>query len=215
MKNTLNMKKQMFFTSGALKNKFLSLCKKNIHYQKAESNSQRMGADSHYAHSPLNISRGKIEEYRSKIFYETPQIPNRMPKYFFLFCIIATTWAAYVDKSRRRQKQYLREEERLLFKQISPFCQAMEDLRFTAIEQRNYMINKAVADQYSPELFEHLRERFTQNDIFIDEMVFEWRNIGSGNGLIESSGSNPYGKRSLRTYQDKGLYDNREVGFVY
>jgi hypothetical protein len=41
----------------------------------------------------------------------------------------------------------------------------MEDVRFTALEQRNYMIYKSVIDSINPNYFEHVRRRFHQEDI--------------------------------------------------
>lgn len=57
------------------------------------------------------------------------------------------------------------EQERKMFRLILPFVQAMEDVRFTALEQQNYMIFKAVADALNPQFFENLRWKYNQEDI--------------------------------------------------
>ena len=89
----------------------------------------------------------------------------------------------------------------------------MQDLRFTAIEQRNYMVHKAIADQYSPALFSYLRKRFDQEDIFVQDLYYQFRNTGAGNFSFNSS-FNPYSFRTIGTMYDKGLFDNREVGYI-
>ena len=38
--------------------------------------------------------------------------------------------------------------------------QAMEDVRFCAIQERNYMLLKAVCDSDGPEMFEAYRQRY-------------------------------------------------------
>jgi hypothetical protein len=121
--------------------------------------------DQYAAHSPLQHSRFKVEEFRSKIFFEHPPIPNRIPKFILLFCIVATFSCGVRDKVARRNKLFVKEEERRLFRLIVPFVQAMEDVRFTAIEQQNYMISKAISDATQPGYFENIRWRYHQEDI--------------------------------------------------
>ena len=43
----------------------------------------------------------------------------------------------------------------------------MEDVRFCAIQERNYMILKAICDSDGPEMFEAYRQRYRQEDIFV------------------------------------------------
>jgi hypothetical protein len=52
-----------------------------------------------------------------------------------------------------------------MFKIILPFVQAMEDIRYTALEQKNYIILKAMAENIHPAVFENVRKRFHQEDI--------------------------------------------------
>lgn len=200
-------------TKNTIFNKALS--KKSFSFQKATTeNVTTRNIDQYSAHSPLHFSRGKVDENRSRLFFETPQVPNRIPKFVFILVAFLTVCGAARDRARRRQKQYLLEQENMLLSQISPFVQAMEDLRFTAIEQREYMIHKAVADQHSPALFEHLRWRFRQEDIYVNDFRQEWRNFGQGKPVF-NQGLDPNNRRSQSTYGDKGLFDNREVGYVY
>jgi hypothetical protein len=46
-----------------------------------------------------------------------------------------------------------------------PFVQAMENLRYTALDQKNYMVVKAIADNQGPNVFENIRWRFHQEDV--------------------------------------------------
>ena len=48
---------------------------------------------------------------------------------------------------------------------ILPFVQAMEDVRYTALEQKNYMVSKALSDKVNPAYFENIRWRYHQEDI--------------------------------------------------
>ena len=121
--------------------------------------------DQYSAHSPLQHSRHRVEELRSKIFFDHPPIPNRIPKFILLFFITAVFSTGVRDRYLRRSKKFVKEQERNIFRLILPFVQAMEDLRFTAIEQKNYMITKAVSDTIHPGVFEHVRWRFHQEDI--------------------------------------------------
>lgn len=121
--------------------------------------------DQYSAHSPLQHSRHRVEELRSKIFFDHPPIPNRIPKFILLFFITAVFSTGVRDRYLRRNKKFTKEQERNIFRLILPFVQAMEDLRFTAIEQKNYMITKAISDTIHPGVFEHVRRRFHQEDI--------------------------------------------------
>lgn len=121
--------------------------------------------DQYSAHSPIQISRHGTEELRSKIFFEHPPIPNRVAKFAFLFCCVATFSTGVRDKILRRNRRYIREQERQMFRLIAPFVQAMEDLRYTAVEMKDYMVIKSVSDAINPSYFEHIRWRFHQEDL--------------------------------------------------
>jgi hypothetical protein len=121
--------------------------------------------DQYSAHSPIQISRHGVEELRPKIFFNHPPIPNRIAKFSILFCLIMTFSTGVRDKIRRRNKRYVREQERKLFRVILPFIQAMEDVRFTALDMKNYMVIKALSDNLNPAFFPYIRQRFHQEDI--------------------------------------------------
>jgi len=59
------------------------------------------------AHSPLQISKNKADQLRSKIFFEHPPIPHRVAKFFLGFCILACFYAGVNDKIRRKNKVYI------------------------------------------------------------------------------------------------------------
>jgi hypothetical protein len=46
-----------------------------------------------------------------------------------------------------------------------PFVQAMENLRYTALDQKNYMHLKALCDNIGPNVIENVNWRFHQEDI--------------------------------------------------
>ncbi len=191
---------------------FYNIAKKHIHNIGEKIRMNKESFDSYSAHSPLNISRGRAEELRTKIFYDTPQIPNRVPKFFFLFGTVMTLWMAATEKAAKRNKLFLREEEKKLMSTIIPFNQDMEDLRFTALEQKNYMINKAIADQCSPGFCEKIRQRFNQEDIYVDLLRKTTRDSGAGSIGLNSTAL-PGSVYMNRSMTDKGLFDNREIGY--
>ena len=41
----------------------------------------------------------------------------------------------------------------------------MEDVKFTALEQRNFMIIKSLADSINPYMWDNIRWRYHQEDI--------------------------------------------------
>lgn len=42
----------------------------------------------------------------------------------------------------------------------------MEDVRYVALHQRNYMILKGICDYHDPRYFEFMRKRYHAEDIF-------------------------------------------------
>ncbi len=60
--------------------------------------------DQFSAHSPLQISRHRTDELRSKLFFEHPPVPNRIAKFFFLFAIMACISTGARDKALKRHK---------------------------------------------------------------------------------------------------------------
>lgn len=161
MMSTLNLLRSNLSLKASLKSKA-----RRFHNTEANKKSWSGSSfDQYAAHSPLQQSRHKIEEMRSKIFFEHPPIPNRIPKFIMLFFIMSTFGCGIRDKVARRNKKFVREEERKLYRHILPFVQAMEDVRFTALEQKTYMVNKAISDATQPGHFENIRWRYHQEDI--------------------------------------------------
>jgi hypothetical protein len=172
--------------------------------------------DQYAAHSPLQHSRFKIDEKKSKIFFEHPPIPNRIPKFIMLFMLMAVFSTGVRDKILRRNKKFLREEENKLFRQIMPFVQAMEDVRFTAMDQKNYMVLKAMVDTLQPGNFENIRHRFNQEDIYVPEIITYARSGTSAwPGSYNQTATHPFVSMAPNTFYDKGLFDCREVGYIY
>lgn len=165
-------------------------------------------------HSPLQTSRHRMEEWRSKIFFESPPIPNRIPKYFALlsFVLIAATGAR--DKIKRRHKAFVRQQEVKMFRTVLPFVQAMEDVRLTANDQKNYMLIKAISDLRDPRFFENVRWRFHQEDIFVPHGVIRIREGATGPQQFNQSLNN-FIRYEKNTFWDKGLFDTRELGYIY
>ena len=42
----------------------------------------------------------------------------------------------------------------------------MEDVRYVALQERNYMILKAICDYNDPQMFEFFRKRYNADDVF-------------------------------------------------
>lgn len=49
-------------------------------------------------------------------------------------------------------------------RRIIPFAQGVENLRYEALQRRNYMITKSVMDSEEPGLFEKMRSPYHQED---------------------------------------------------
>ena len=47
----------------------------------------------------------------------------------------------------------------------------MEDVRFIAIQERNYMILKAICDRTDPRYFDLFRSRYNQEDLFVSYYI--------------------------------------------
>jgi hypothetical protein len=48
---------------------------------------------------------------------------------------------------------------------LLPFNQSLEIVRFVALEQRNYLIIKSLADSIHENMFDNIRWRYHQEDI--------------------------------------------------
>lgn len=48
---------------------------------------------------------------------------------------------------------------------ILPFVQAMEDVRFTAVDMQNYMVAKSIADSKAPYYWDNIRKKYNMDDV--------------------------------------------------
>ncbi len=78
----------------------------NFHYNKPDFSNPRANFDQYSAHSPLQTSRYGADEKRSKIFFQHPPIPNRIPKMLMAICLSFTFTTGYLDKMQRRNRKY-------------------------------------------------------------------------------------------------------------
>jgi hypothetical protein len=60
--------------------------------------------------------------------------------------------------------RFMAAQTKKLNRRTLPFIQAMEDIRFCAIQERNYMILKSICDNADPDLFKIIRNRYNQED---------------------------------------------------
>eukprot|EP00352_Strombidinopsis_acuminata_P008421 CAMPEP_0176361332 /NCGR_PEP_ID=MMETSP0126-20121128/17674_1 /TAXON_ID=141414 ORGANISM="Strombidinopsis acuminatum, Strain SPMC142" /NCGR_SAMPLE_ID=MMETSP0126 /ASSEMBLY_ACC=CAM_ASM_000229 /LENGTH=89 /DNA_ID=CAMNT_0017716847 /DNA_START=323 /DNA_END=592 /DNA_ORIENTATION=- len=88
----------------------------------------------------------------------------------------------------------------------------MEDVRFCAIQERNYMILKAVCDYVDPECFEHYRARYHQEDHFVSyyrgttmRNHYDGR-YGGGRFWNMKSDRRPEDERGLVGLQEQSIY---------
>ena len=120
-----------------------------------------------FPHNPNSRIRNISEEKRSKLFYDRPFIHGRLPKFILLWAFTMGFWASYYLKIKYHFQQYNATVTKRCLRKTVPFVQAMEDIRFIAVSERNYMILKAICDSENPELFEAYRSRYNQEDFFL------------------------------------------------
>ena len=115
--------------------------------------------------SPMFRNRNFSDERRSKLFADTPFIYGRLPKYLLCFMFCFNLWSGYYLHHKQSNSIQNRDKTKRCFRKVIPFVQAMEDVKYIALEQRNYMILKAICD-YSGDhqTFDFLRTRYNQND---------------------------------------------------
>lgn len=75
------------------------------HNIKNDKNTPGASFDQYSAHSPLQVSRYSSDEIRSKIFFQHPPIPNRIPKFIIAIMLMVTYSTGYNDKVRRKNKK--------------------------------------------------------------------------------------------------------------
>eukprot|EP00345_Euplotes_harpa_P011071 CAMPEP_0168344376 /NCGR_PEP_ID=MMETSP0213-20121227/16778_1 /TAXON_ID=151035 /ORGANISM="Euplotes harpa, Strain FSP1.4" /LENGTH=125 /DNA_ID=CAMNT_0008352103 /DNA_START=198 /DNA_END=575 /DNA_ORIENTATION=+ len=76
-------------------------------------------------------------------------------------------WSAYYIKTKHEFQSYAATVTLRCLRKTVPFVQAMEDIRFNAVSERNYMILKAICDSENPETFQLYRARYNQEDFFV------------------------------------------------
>ena len=107
------------------------------------------------------------EEKRSRMFDSTPFIWGRLPKYFVAWMCMMQFWAGYYIYLKNSLNQHLQDQTRKAFRRTLPFVQAMEDVRFCAVQERNYMILRAICDYSDPAMWDLMRSRYNQEDSFL------------------------------------------------
>ena len=98
------------------------------------------------AHSPMFRNRHFNEEKRSKLFSEMPYVWGRLPKFAIAWVCCMNFWAGYYIYQKHALNMHLQDETRKAYRRTLPFVQAMEDVRYCAVQERNYMILKAICD---------------------------------------------------------------------
>ena len=152
------------------------------------------------------------EERRSKLFSEMPFMWGRLPKFLIMFVFSMQFWAGYYLWHKHSLASHLQEETRKAYRRTLPFTQAMEDVRFLAIQRRNFMIMKAVCDQANPEMFDLFRSRYNQEDFFLSytrgvtmKNFYDGR-YGSERYIHLKSNRVPEDERGLVGFQEVSTY---------
>ena len=85
----------------------------------------------------------------------------------------------------------------------------MEDIRYVALEQRNYMILKAICDAKDPRHFEFMRKRWNQDDMFMKIVKGSTLRMGYDGRFGQSRYWNV--KTQRRPEDEEGLVGFQEV----
>ena len=123
--------------------------------------------DTEFPHNPNSRLRNMPHEKRTKLFRDRPFIHGRLPKFILLWAFTMTFWSSYYIRAKLGFQEYNSEVTKRALRKTVPFVQAMEDIRYNAISERNYMILKAICDVENPDLFEVYRARYNQEDFFL------------------------------------------------
>ena len=83
-----------------------STSRANFHNIKPDFSQPKANFDQYSAHSPLQTSRYGADEKRSKIFFQHPPIPNRIPKITVAIFLAFTFATGFNDKVHRRNRKY-------------------------------------------------------------------------------------------------------------
>ena len=164
------------------------------------------------SHSPMFRNRHFNEEKRSRMFQDTPFIWGRLPKYLIAWMMCMMFWSGYYIYHRQALNQHLQEQTRKAYRRTLPFVQAMEDVRFCALQERNYMILRAVCDYSDPRMFALFRSRYNQEDHFVSyyhgtsmKSHYDGR-FGSGRFWHTKSNRKPEDEKNLVGLQDVTTY---------
>ena len=149
------------------------------------------------------------EEKRSKLFADTPQIWGRYPKFLISWMLCMQFWAGYHIYHKHALSQHLQEQTRKAYRRTLPFVQAMEDVRYVAVTERQYMILRAICDYSDPAKFELFRTRYNQEDHFVSY----YRGTTMRNHYDGRFGSGRFWhlKSNRKPEDEKGLVGSNEV----
>ena len=149
------------------------------------------------------------EDRRSKLFHELPDIWGRMAKFCVFWVVSMNVWGGYYVYHKSALAMHLQDETKRAYRRTLPFIQAMEDVRYCAVQERNYMILKAVCDYSDPRAFEFFRSRYNQEDHFLSY----YRGTSMRNHYDGRYGSGRYmHMKAQRTPEDnRGLVGAQEV----
>lgn len=118
------------------------------------------------AHSPFaKAIKGTLEK-RSELFPERLAIPGRRAKYVFAFGIMVNMigWKNWLDIHRTFRWQD--EHHRKVQRKAVPFLQAMEDIRYVALEDRAHILIDELFSSESEEYRESLKSPYFQKDVW-------------------------------------------------
>ena len=118
------------------------------------------------AHSPMFRNRNFSEERRSRLFDDSPFKWGRLPKFILAWMLCQNLWSGYYVYHKHALTMHNQEQTKKAFRKVTPFVQAMEDIRYVSLQQRNYMILKAICDAKDPRHLDFLRSRYNQTDMF-------------------------------------------------
>lgn len=127
--------------------------------------------DDFHPHSPMYKNRHVDEEARWKLFNDKPFIHGRWPKMIMAWAVSMLFWAGYLIHNKHKMAQLLATQTFWANRRMVPFIQAMEDVRYVAIQERNYMLLRALCDSACPENLEAYRNQYNQEDFHVPFFV--------------------------------------------
>lgn len=164
------------------------------------------------SHSPMFKNRHSSDERRTRMFADYPHIWGRFPKLILGWMALMHYWSGYHMYQKHSLSMHLQEETRQKSRTSLPFVQAMEDIRFCAGQERNYMIMRAVSDHSDPEMFELYRSRYNQEDHFVSyyrgstmKNHYDGR-YGSGRFFTNKSNRLPEDEKNLVSAHEVSTY---------